>query len=101
MIVEYIRYELQNNSPESLVAAYKEGGTHLASAPECLGYELTQCADDPKSCVVRILWVSAEAHLQNFRSGPFFPPFLSAVRAFVPEIAEMRHYQPTAVEWRR
>jgi hypothetical protein len=45
--------------------------------------------------------VSTEKHLQGFRRGPNFPPFLAAIRDFVPEIAEMRHYRPVGVEWRR
>ncbi len=42
-----------------------------------------------------------EAHLQGFRKGPHFPGFLTEIRPFIPEIAEMRHYHATALAWRR
>ena len=101
MIVEYVRYSLTHHTPEELVAAYAAAGPHLQAAPECLGYDLTICADAPESVVVRIHWQSAEAHLQGFRPGPNFPPFLALVRPFLDEMAEMRHYEPTAVRWAR
>jgi hypothetical protein len=101
MTLEYIRYVLKDHGPESLVAAYVEAGKHLTAAPECLGYELTQCEEDPNSFVLRIHWESTEKHLQEFRHGPHFPAFLAAIRDFVPEIVEMRHYRPAGVAWKR
>ncbi|QUD86160.1 putative quinol monooxygenase [Phenylobacterium montanum] len=99
--VEYIRYALQAHDPETLIAAYAEAGRHLAAAPECQGYQLTQCEEEPSSFILRIHWTSTESHLEGFRRGPHFPPFLAAIRPFIPEIAEMRHYRPTEVVWTR
>jgi quinol monooxygenase YgiN len=101
MIVEYIRYQLTAHSPEELKVAYADAGAHLKAAPECHGYELTQCHDDPNSLILRILWRSGEAHFQGFRHGPNFPPFLALIRPFIAEIAEMRHYDLTSVTWTR
>ena len=98
MIVEYVRYEMKAHRPEDLIEAYGDAARHLDVAPECLGYELTQCADDPNSLILRILWQSAEAHKTGFRRGPHFPPFLGAIRPYVGEIVEMRHYLPTPVQ---
>ena len=92
MIVEYIRYAMTTHTPEDLIGAYGDAAKHLDAAPECIDYELTQCADDPKSLILRIRWQSAEAHMQGFRRGLHFPPFLGAIRPFVGEIVEMRHY---------
>lgn len=101
MIVEYIRYELTSHAPADLISAYEEAAPHLQAAPECLGYDLSVCQEAPNSLILRIHWESTEAHLQGFRRGPNFPPFLGAIRPFVGEIAEMRHYVPTALEWSR
>jgi quinol monooxygenase YgiN len=101
MIVEYIRYELKTHAPDALVAAYAQAGEALRASPECLGYDLAQCADAPNSFILRIHWTSADAHMQGFRRGPQFPPFLAAIKPFVAEIAEMRHYHETDVAWRR
>lgn len=97
MIVEYIRYQLTDHANTDLVSAYKRAGEHLAAAPECLGYELCICDDDPKSCILRIEWTSADGHMQGFRKGPHFPPFLAEIKPFIGQIAEMRHYSLTRV----
>jgi quinol monooxygenase YgiN len=101
MIVEYIRYELKTHTPEELVAAYDLAADSLRASDECLGYDLAQCDDAPNALILRIQWASAEAHIQGFRRGPNFPPFLEAIRPFIEEIAEMRHYHETHIAWRR
>jgi quinol monooxygenase YgiN len=101
MIVEHIRYELKQHQPDALIAAYRQAGAQLQAAPQCLGYELSHCVEEPLSLTLRIRWTSTEDHLQGFRKGPHFPPFLAAIRPFIGEIAEMRHYQPTDVAWHR
>ncbi len=101
MTIEYIRYALKDHTPQAFQDAYAEAAKSLQAAPECLGYELTRCEEEATNFILRIHWTSMQAHLEVFRKGPHFPPFLAAIRAFMPEIAEMRHYAPTAVAWRR
>lgn len=100
MVIEYIRYDLQQHTPEELVAAYGRASAHLAAAPECRAYELTQCEEAPNTLILRIEWTSTDAHLNGFRKGPHFPPFLAEIRSFIQEVSEMRHYQATPVSWR-
>ena len=97
MIVEYIRYALTAHTGDDLVAGYRAAGEQLAAAPEALGWELARCVDDPSQFILRIEWESADAHMQGFRKGAHFPPFLAAIRPFIGEIAEMRHYELTGV----
>jgi hypothetical protein len=97
MIVEYIRYQLKDHDANELVEAYERAQGQLRDAPECISYELTQCAEDENSLILRICWESADAHMKGFRTGPNFPPFLAAIRPFIGEIAEMRHYRLTSV----
>jgi len=101
MTVEYIRYELAAHQPEDLVRAYTIAADALRAAPECMAFELAQCEEAPHSFVLRIEWQSTDAHLQGFRKGPQFPPFLAAIKPFIAEIAEMRHYSSTSVVFRR
>ncbi|MBC8025302.1 MAG: antibiotic biosynthesis monooxygenase [Steroidobacteraceae bacterium] len=101
MIIEYIRYDLIAHQPEELVTAYTAAVDSLRAAPECLGFELTQCEEAPRSFILRIEWQSTAAHLQGFRKGPNFPPFLAAIKPFIAEIAEMRHYAKTPLAWTR
>jgi heme-degrading monooxygenase HmoA len=97
MVVEYIRYALAEHDGDELVAAYARAAEHLAASPNALGWELTRCADDPKSYILRIEWDSAAGHMEGFRKSEHFPGFLAAIRPFIGEIAEMRHYEPTGV----
>ncbi len=97
MIVEYVRYELIEHEPRELIAAYRDASAHLGAAPECSGFELSQCEVDAKHFVLRIHWTSSQAHTEGFRKGKHFAPFLAAIAPFIPEIREMRHYIPTDV----
>lgn len=102
MVVEYIRYKLKD--PErgaELLRAYQVAAQRLEAAEECLAYELTRCEEDETSWILRIEWKSTEAHLEGFRKGPEFPGFLAAIREFIPEIVEMKHYALTEVMGRR
>ncbi|HEY0625099.1 MAG TPA: antibiotic biosynthesis monooxygenase family protein [Allosphingosinicella sp.] len=101
MIVEHIRYVLTDHKPEDVIAGYEAAAEHLQAAPECLGYELTQCVEEPNVFLLTTRWTSAGDHMQGFRRGPNFPPFLAAIRPFVGEIAEMRHYRQTDLVWQR
>ena len=96
MIVEYIRYSIPLEQGGSFEAAYAAAQQWLLASPHCLGYELSQCVEDPTQFVVRILWSSTEDHLQGFRTSECFPPFLAAIRPYIQNIAEMRHYAPKA-----
>lgn len=100
MIVEYIRYRVPTD-PAAFEAAYARACTSLREAPQCLAYELTRCEEAPDHYILRIEWLSTEAHLQGFRHGPQFGPFLSEIRPYVAQIEEMRHYAPTGLTWRR
>jgi quinol monooxygenase YgiN len=101
MTVEYIRYELGAHQAEEFVNAYTTAADALRAAPECMSFELTQCEEAPRSFILRIEWKSTAAHLEGFRKGPHFPPFLAAIKPFIGEIAEMRHYSPTSVVFTR
>lgn len=101
MIVEYIRYDLKDHSADELRQAYDKAAEHLRATAECLGYELIMCAEDASRLTLRILWSSAEGHMQQFRRGPNFRPFFMLIQPFLGEIAEMRHYEPTDVVWSR
>lgn len=101
MIVEYIRY--QNNPAESpaFVAAYEAASNSLRSSPHCLSYELTQCNEAPGDFILRIVWDSLDGHLKGFRASAEFKTFFAAIRPYVNNIKEMRHYQVSPVAWSR
>ena len=103
MIVEYIRYELDQARAPALVDAYRIAAEQLRASPHCLGFELTRCTERGKldAYILRIEWDSAEGHLRGFRGGQEFPQFFAAIGPFVGDIREMRHYEPTGLEFER
>ena len=96
-VVEYIRYRIEPEQRADFEQAYVAAAAVLARAGQCVDYELTRCVDEPVRYVLRITWTSAEDHLRGFRTGELFPPFFAAIRPFVGNIEEMRHYAPTPV----
>ncbi|TNC48567.1 antibiotic biosynthesis monooxygenase [Rubellimicrobium rubrum] len=98
MIIEYIRYQAEPARAQAIVEAYRVAAAHLRAAPECLSQEVAVCEEDASAVTVRLIWSSTDGHLQGFRRGAHFPPFLALVRPFVSDIAEMRHYRPVALD---
>jgi quinol monooxygenase YgiN len=95
MVVEYIRYSIDDPRAEAFEQAYREAGDSLAASEHCERYEVSRCSEDPTQHVVRIEWDSEEGHLSGFRQSPEFRSFFEAVRPFVNDIEEMRHYKVT------
>jgi quinol monooxygenase YgiN len=97
MIVEYIRYTIAPERSAAFEQAYTDAQPALDGSPHCLAYELSRCVEDPTQYILRIEWDSADGHMQGFRRGPTFGAFFAAVRPYVGDIVEMRHYARTAV----
>jgi hemoglobin len=95
MVVEYIRYSIDDPRAEAFEQAYREAGDSLAASEHCERYEVSRCSEEPTQHVVRIEWDSEEGHLSGFRQSPEFRSFFEAVRPFVNDIEEMRHYEVT------
>jgi len=98
MIVEYIRYHIDEVRRQAFEDGYAEAQVSLQSSSNCLGWELSRCIEDSTQYILRIEWDSAEGHLQGFRRGPEFPTFFTAIGPFVNDIEEMRHYELTEIE---
>ncbi len=97
MVVEYIRYKISSERQEDFIEAYSRASKQLDSSEHCLGYELTQCEEEPESFILRIEWTSTDDHLNGFRKSQDFMAFLNQVRPFFNDIAEMNHYGLTKV----
>jgi heme-degrading monooxygenase HmoA len=92
MIVEYIRYRIPTDQGTAFEDAYRAASASLDASPHCERYEVARCTEDRSAYVVRIEWDSAEGHMNGFRSSAEFGSFFAAVRPFVGQIEEMRHY---------
>ena len=97
MIAEYIRYRVPPEQQPAFEQAYAEAQRPLCASPHCLGYELSRCVEEPDRYILRIEWDSLEGHMRGFRASAEFRDFLGHIRAFVPLIEEMQHYELTAV----
>lgn len=97
MIIEYIRYMISADRAQSFQTAYQAASGALDASSHCLGYELAQGVEEPEHWILRIRWDSLDGHEQEFRSSPEFRSFLEAVRPFLGDIQEMKHYQATGI----
>ena len=81
MTVEYIRYRI-DEPPRRVRLRLPRGGEALDDSEYCLGYQLTQCEEEPDRFILRIRWTSTDDHLNKFRSSEQFRRFFrqSAVR---------------------
>jgi quinol monooxygenase YgiN len=95
VIVEYIRYSIDDGRAEDFEEAYRRAGEALQASDHCERYEVSRCSEDPTQYVVRIEWDSEEGHLSGFRQSPEFRIFFEDVKPFVNDIEEMRHYEVT------
>jgi len=92
MIVEYLRYTIDDARQAQFIADYKNASTPLQESPHCEAYEFCQCVEDPSQFIIRIQWTSAEDHLQKFRGGKEFKAFFPHIKPYLDDIDEMRHY---------
>jgi quinol monooxygenase YgiN len=97
MVIEYIRYRLPQDTADQFIADYGKAARVLDDSPHCQAYELSRCVDEPDVFVLRIEWDSVSGHMDGFRKSPGFREFLGAIRAYLPHIEEMRHYEATSV----
>ena len=95
MVVEYIRYRIDDGRAQEFEQAYRRASEALEASEHCERYEVSRCSEDPTQHVVRIEWDSEEGHLSGFRQSPEFRRFFEAVGPFVHDIEEMRHYEVT------
>jgi quinol monooxygenase YgiN len=93
MVVEYIRYNVDDARADAFEQAYRRAAVVLEASEHCERYEVSRCSEDPTKHVVRIEWDSEEGHLSGFRKSPEFGAFFAAVQPFVNDIEEMRHYE--------
>ncbi|GHC47854.1 antibiotic biosynthesis monooxygenase family protein [Neogemmobacter tilapiae] len=94
MIVEYLRYAIPPEQVAAFVQDYDKAGQVLRQSPFALGFEISQCVDDPSQFILRIEWTSKQDHLEGFRGSAIFRELLGHIRPYIPMIQEMRHYQP-------
>jgi len=101
MIVEYIRYEIPAEHAAAFKTAYSDAQSALEASTHCRAWEVTQCVEEPTMWTVRLEWDSVDGHMQGFRKSPEFRTFFAAVRPYVSNIQEMRHYEESGIAHRK
>ena len=101
MTVEYIRYSIPAEQSADFLDGYRRASEPLLRSVHCLAYEISQCDEDSTSFILRIEWDSAEGHIDGFRKSPEFAEFFAAIKPFLPNIVEMRHYNLTDLHGRK
>lgn len=93
MIVEYLRYTIDEARQSAFIKDYKQASVSLQQSAYCQSYEFCQCVEDASKFIIRIQWTTAEDHMQRFRSSDEFKSFFPHIKAYLKDIEEMRHYQ--------
>lgn len=92
MVIEYLRYTIDDARQAAFITDYKKASVPLQNSDYCQEYEFTQCVEDPSKFVIRIQWTSAEDHLNKFRGSQEFKAFFIHIKRYLDDIDEMRHY---------
>jgi len=92
MTVEYIRYRIVGELQSAFLEAIRNANKLLATAPDCISYQLSHCEEDAELFIWRIEWTSVERHLNGFRKSLEFGAFFQLVKPFYTGIQEMNHY---------
>lgn len=92
MIVEYLRYTIEEANQASFVDDYKKAAVPLMKSEYCQNFEFCQCVEDPSQFIIRIQWSSADDHLKSFRGSQEFKEFFEHIKSYINDIDEMRHY---------
>lgn len=96
MIIEYLRYTIDEPRQSKFIADYKNAAVPLRKSPYCESYEFCQCVEDPSKFIIRIQWSSPVDHMQGFRGSEEFKAFFPHIKAYLDDIDEMRHYESIA-----
>lgn len=92
MIVEYIRYSVDEVRHSQFVEAYKLGSVPLLRSQFCRSFEICRSVEEPSKYTVRIEWTSIEDHLEGFRKSQEFKLFFAFIKPYIGDIEEMSHY---------
>lgn len=98
MIVEYIRYKIDEARRDDFVQAYAKASEPLMASPYCTSFDLSRSVDDPSHFILRLEWTSPDDHMQGFRGSDEFRRFFALVKPFYDDIEEMRHYERLLAE---
>ena len=91
-MIEYIRYRIPPERAQDFITAYRAAAAPLLGSEYCMGYDLSQCVEEPDRWILRIRWTSVADHLEKFRRSASFRAFFAHIAPFVDQIEEMQHY---------
>ncbi|MGY3556320.1 globin domain-containing protein [Williamsia sp. R60] len=97
MILEYIRYRIDESSAAEFEAAYARAADALRKSEHCIDFELSRAVEKPDHYILRITWDSLDGHLTGFRGSELFRSFFAEIKNYVGAIDEMQHYELTGV----
>ncbi len=97
MILEYIRYRIDESSAAEFEAAYARAADAMHKSEHCIDFELSRAVEKPDNYILRITWDSLDGHLTGFRGSELFRAFFAEVKNYVGAIDEMQHYELTSV----
>jgi len=93
MITEVAIFMAAAGKEDELGAGIRRGLTIIHQQAGCISATVTRCIEQPERYMLRVEWVSLEAHTVDFRSGPLFPQWRSNIAGLFAGTPEVFHYQ--------
>lgn len=93
MVTEVATFNALPGKEEALGHAIIQGLEFIRQHPECISANVTQCIEKPGRYMLTVVWSSLEAHVDDFRNGPLFSQWRTAITGLFEENPEVYHYQ--------
>jgi hypothetical protein len=100
MVVEYIRYRVDPTQRENFIQAFAHIVKQIDVLPNCLGYDLMECMDDPALFVLRVEWTAMTGRY-SFTPSSIFPGLVEDGSPFPDQVLENHYYKQTGVSKRK
>jgi quinol monooxygenase YgiN len=90
-IVELATMKAKAGHADAMSVGLPAGLSVIAEADGCLGAKALRCIERPDEFVLRVEWVSVEAH-EGFREHPEFPRYRAAFSEHLDHVVGFAHY---------
>ena len=93
MVTEIAIFTAVPGKEEALGYGIIRGLEAIRRHPECISANATRCVEHKGRYMLSVVWTSLEAHIKDFRSGPFFSQWRSHVEGLFEGTPEVFHFE--------
>ncbi len=98
MVTEVALINAAPGKEKELGMGIQRGLAVIRQQAGCISATVTRCIEQPERYMLRVEWVSLEAHTVDFRGGPLFPQWRSNIAGLFVGTPEVFHYKALSEE---